>query len=192
MRFAGTATTKPATLPPLRPGKLCRFAQARRHVTQPRNLHLRTCRTRTRIAMEYLKDDHGSVHHLTANFLLEVARLRWRNLVINKKDSNLAATSVDRRLRQFVELKVRRFIIHKAADFLALANAQIGRLVETGTLLHKGVHNPVTQRFREFSQLGQRRLELDVVHARQLNGGYNGAWGLLLDFTLHSGIIFLG
>jgi len=55
---------------------LGRFAQARRHVAEARDLHLRACGAGARVAVEYLEDDQGVVHHLAADLLFEVARLR--------------------------------------------------------------------------------------------------------------------
>ena len=84
--FAGTAAADAAALPPLRPGQLGRLAQARRQVAQARDLDLRARRVGARVAVKDLEDHHGAVHHLAADLVLEVARLRRRDLVVHQHE----------------------------------------------------------------------------------------------------------
>jgi hypothetical protein len=75
MRLTRTTATHAATLTALRTGQLGRFAQARCHITQAGDFHLRLGRTRTGIAMEDFQNHHGAVHHFAANGQLQIARL---------------------------------------------------------------------------------------------------------------------
>ena len=77
MRFASTPATGATALPPLRPRKLRRFAQARRHVPEACDFHLSTCCTRAGIAMKNFENHHRTVHHFAANLFFKVARLGW-------------------------------------------------------------------------------------------------------------------
>ena len=92
----------------------------------------------------------------------EVARLRRRNLVVDEENVDAAASV---RL-----LRVVRFAIDEAADFLALADAQIRCLVEARTLLDEGLDDREAQCLGQIAQFGERRLELDVADVRQLYG----------------------
>ena len=89
-------------------------------------------------------------------------------------------------LRGFGQLGGQGFVLHEAADFLALARAQIGRHLEGIAPLHEGVHDGKAERFGEFAQLGQRRFELGIAHVRPLDRGDDGVFGLFLDFCLHA------
>ena len=84
VRLAGAAAADAAALPALRARQLGGFAQARRHVAEARDLDLRARGARARVAVEDLEDDHGAVHHLAADLLLEVARLRGGDLVVDE------------------------------------------------------------------------------------------------------------
>ena len=59
-------------------------------------------------------------------------------------------------LRGFGQIGRQRFVVHKAADFLAFARAQIGRHLEGIAPLHEGMHNRKPERFGKFAQFGQR------------------------------------
>ena len=82
------------------------------------------------MAVEYLEDDHGAVHHLAADFLFQIACLRGRNFVVDKDDFDWIRVPVRclGRRRQLCVISFRRqsgfvigFVIHEAADFRALA-----------------------------------------------------------------------
>ena len=96
----------------LRPGQLGRFAQARRHVAQARDLHLGARGARAGVAMKDFEDDHGAVHYLAADLLLKVARLRGGNLVVDQDDvsiswlSRLAAISSNSAGSLFTKLRI--------------------------------------------------------------------------------------
>src|SRR5207247_2176006 len=100
----GAATADSTALPADRPRDLRRFAQARRHVTEARDLDLRARFPGASVAMEDLEDDHGPVHHLAADLTLEVAGLRGRNLVIDEDDVGAARVRIGRRLCGFLGL----------------------------------------------------------------------------------------
>jgi hypothetical protein len=106
------------------------------------------------VAVEDLEDHHGAVHDLAADFLLEVARLRGRDLVVDEDEVG---------------------ILGDAAQLLPLAGAEVRRDVEFGPLLRERADDLEAQRFRELAQLGQRGVELDVAYAGQLYRGHDRA-----------------
>ena len=63
---------------------LAHLAHARRHVLEPHDLDLRLGGARARVAVEDLQDHGGPIHHLGAGLLLEVARLRRGQLVVEQ------------------------------------------------------------------------------------------------------------
>lgn len=169
-RLTRTTTAPAAALTPLRAGQLGHLAQARRHVAQPGDLHLGAGRAGPRVAVEDLEDDHGPVHHLAAQFHLQVARLGRRQFVIHQDDLDLPAV----------------IAIHEVTHLLPLADAQISRRIKTGALLDEGVHHLQAQRLGQLAQLGQRRLELEIADSGQLDRGNHGVYGLFLDVSLHA------
>lgn len=46
----------------------------------------------------------------------------------------------------------------------------------------------ILQRLGQIAQFGQRCLELDVAHIRQLHGRHDGEFWLGFDWVLHSGL----
>ncbi len=187
VRFAGATAAGAAALPALRPGELGRLAQARRHVAQPRDLDLCARGARGGVAVEDFEDDHGAVHHLAADFLFEVARLRGRDFMVDENGVDLAGVGIGGGVQRLLEGAGRGFAIDKGAHLLAFAFAQIGRGIEAGALLGEGGGDLVAQRLGQVAQLGQRGLELDVAYVRQLHGRDDGGPGLLFDFFLHAG-----
>ncbi len=113
------------------------------------------------MAVEDLEDDHGAVHDLAVGLFLEVARLRGRDLVVDEDHLGL---------------------LREAAQFFALAGAEVRGLVEVGALLRERADDLEAQRLGELAQLAQRGLELDVAHARELHGRHDGAPGLFPGF----------
>src|SRR4029077_1996738 len=59
-------------------------------------------------------------------------------------------------------------------QLLALAGAEVRRLLEAGALLREGGDDLEAERLRELAQLGERRVELGVGDDRPLNRGYYG------------------
>jgi hypothetical protein len=84
VRLAAAAAAGAAARPVLRPGLLGRFAQARRHVAKARDLDLRTRRAGARVPVKDFENDHGAVHHLAADLLLQIERLRGGDLVVDE------------------------------------------------------------------------------------------------------------
>jgi hypothetical protein len=164
VRFAGATAAGAAALPPLRPGQLGHFAQARRHVAQARDLDLRARGARAGVAVEDFEDDHGAVHHLAADFLFQVARLRGRDFVVDQ-DGVDACRPRDRRRRAAAGLEAagQGFAIDEGADLLALAAAEVGAGIEAGALLGEGGGDRVAQGLGQVAQLGQRGFELGVA-----------------------------
>ena len=121
VRFAGTAPAGAAALPSLRPGELGGFAQARRHVAQPGDLDLGAGGTRGGVAMEDFEDDHGTVHDLATGFLLQVARLRGRYLVVHEDRVDPARLGVGGSMAAGFEGAGGGLHVDERADFLALA-----------------------------------------------------------------------
>src|SRR6185369_10076821 len=130
-RFARPPAADAAALPSLRPGQLGRLAQARRHVAEAGDFDLRLGGAGARIAVENLEDDHGAVHHLAADLDFEIARLRRRNLMIDEDGVDFARAEAG-------GFDITGFVVHEVVNFLALADAQIGRRIEAGTLLDEG------------------------------------------------------
>ena len=183
VRLAGAATAHAAALPPLRPGELGGLAQARRHVAQASDLHLRPGRARACVAVEDLEDDHGAVHHLAAGLQLEIARLRGRDLVVDQQrlDRAGARHGVG---RCGLEAGLGG---HELAHLLALADPQIAVGVEAGALLGEGVHHAVAERLRQLAQFGERGFELGVADVGALHRGDDGLARFVGEVCLHSG-----
>ncbi len=174
---------------------LRRLAQARRHVGQARDLDLGARFARARVAMEDLEDHHRAVHHLAADLLLEVAGLRGRDLVVDEDDVRAARERIGGRSRRLLgrgDLAFRRrrrlvgfggaLAAHEQAQLLPLAGADVRRRVEVRALLRERGDDDESERLRELPQLGQGRLELDVVDVRELHGHHGGALRLFLEF----------
>jgi len=177
VRFAGAASAESAALPPLRPGELGCFAQARCHVAKTGDFDLRPGCARTRVAVEDFEDDHGAVHHLAADLQLKVARLRGRNFVVDQKDFDGFTIQTDRCCRPIqLGAVVPRIdaVIDEATDFLPLADTEIAGPVKAGALLDEGTDDLEPQRLGEFAQLSDRGVELVIAHARQLHGSNHG------------------
>jgi len=71
---------------------------------------------------------------------------------------------------------------HEQAQLLPLAGADVRRRVEVRALLRERGDDDESERLRELPQLGQGRLELDVVDVRELHGHHGGALRLFLEF----------
>ena len=88
LRRSSSRLDSPAPLPPMPPRwrslPLPGLAQARRQVLQAHDLDLRLGGARAGVAVEDLEDHGGAVQHLDAGRLLEVARLRRGDLVIDQ------------------------------------------------------------------------------------------------------------
>ena len=91
----------------------------------------------------------------------------------------------------FIHLGQFVLVADKGADFLPLADTQIGRGIEAGTLLDEGMNHLETECFRQFAQLGQRCLELDIAHIGRLHGRDDGVLGCFICFSLHCWIALL-
>jgi hypothetical protein len=109
--------------------------------------------------VEDFEDDHGAVHHLAAGLLLQVARLRGRDLVVDEDGVDAAGVRVGSGMARRLEGAGHRFHVDERLDFLALAGAQVGRGVEAGTLLGEGGDDLEAQRLGQVAQFGQRGLE---------------------------------
>src|SRR4029078_8924658 len=80
LRFAGALAADTAALAIA----AAALAQARRHVREARNLHLETRLAAARVPLEDGENDRTAIEHLGARGALEVARLRWRDVVIDE------------------------------------------------------------------------------------------------------------
>src|SRR5207302_691844 len=87
--LAGAASAGAAPLAPLLLA-LRRLAEARREVLEADDLHLRLRGTGVRVPVEDVEDDAGAVHDLGAGGLLDVPRLRRRDLVVDEEEVGLA------------------------------------------------------------------------------------------------------
>src|SRR5205814_10505713 len=119
-RFAAAAAAGAASRLILRTGQLGRLAHARRHISESGNLDLRARRPGARVPVEDLEDDHGTVHHLAADLLLQVVRLRGVDRVVDQYDVGA--------------------LFHDCLQLQALAGAEVPRRVEAGVLLGERPH----------------------------------------------------
>ena len=108
------------------------------------------------------EDDHGAVHHLAADLLLQVEGLRRGDLVVDQDD-------------------VGGLLLPHQPQLLPLPGPEVRRRVKAWALLREHADHLEPQRLRELAQLGQRCIELLVAHAGQLHGRYDGAGRLLVD-----------
>jgi hypothetical protein len=88
--------------------------------------------------VEDFEDDHGAVHHLAADFLFQVARLRGRDFVVDQDGFDAAGRRVGGGMQRLLEAAGQGFAVDEGADLLALAAAEVGRGVEAGALLGEG------------------------------------------------------
>src|SRR5256885_2279383 len=80
-----------------------------------RDLDLRARSAGARVPVKDFQDHHGAVHHLAADLLLQVERLRGGDLVID-------------------ENRIGGVFFPQQAQLLPLAGAEVRRLVEPGAL----------------------------------------------------------
>src|SRR3569833_1035764 len=201
VRLAGPASANTAALPPLWPGKLRRLAQARRQVAQTRDFHLRARSGGACVAVKDLENDHGAIHHLAADFVFEMARLRRGNLVVDEddvdrvgRDRRFVVHSLDSRVEAIQGVQrtnagrgfAIRFALDKMVDLPPLAHAQIGRRVEAGPFLRERTGIREAQCLGQFAQLGQRGFKLHVAHPWELNRRHDGVLRGFFDFFLHA------
>ena len=80
-----------------------------------------------------------------------------------------------------------RAFLAQEAQLLALAGAEVRRLVETGALLREGGDDLEAERLGELAQLGERGLELEVLHAGELYRRHDGTLRhFFFEYTLGS------
>src|SRR5207237_91671 len=84
VRLAAAAAAGAAARPVLRPCLLGGFAQARCHVAKTRDLDLRARGAGARVPVKDFEDHHRAIHHLAADLLLQVERLRGGDLVVDE------------------------------------------------------------------------------------------------------------
>ena len=164
------------------------LAQARDQVLQADDLDLGLGGARARVAVEDLQDDRGAVEHLDAGRLLEVARLRRRDVVIDQHGS-MARRLLDRarRLLAVAGLARGRGQRHQLGELAAADHgAGVQRLAALG---HRG-HDLDAQRAPQAVQLRDRRGEGVVVGVGELDrddGGAERAGGVFGQRGRHRG-----
>ncbi len=121
--------------------------------------------------MEDLEDHLRAIEDVDTHLLLEVARLRRRQLVVDEQEV------AQRRLGR----------ADHGLQLFALAAAEVGAAVEGSALLRDRVDDGDAERARELAQLGQRALELLVGYIGQLHGSDDGA--LRLVFGVEHGYV---
>jgi hypothetical protein len=158
-RRSSSRPDSPAPLPPTpRAGGRARalLAEAGRHVLQPDDLHLRPRGARLRVAVEDLEDHRRPIHDHGAGRLLEVPRLRRRDLMIH-------------------EDRVGRARRDQLLQLLELPGAEDRARIECRAPLRAGAGDGEAERLREASQLGERLRELRLVDVGAVHGDQHRA-----------------